>query len=89
MDNPAEIPASWAPWLPIAGSLLRAILAAGGAAGITWAQAVTASQAEQILGALAIALSGLWSVMQKIQANRAIQEAAAQPPRMTPPALPV
>lgn len=89
MDNPAEIPASWAPWLPIAGSAIRFLGVAMAAAGVTWARAVTGSEAEQIGYSMIAVLAGVWSVWQKIQANRAIQEAAAQPPRMTPPALPV
>lgn len=74
---PAEIPSAWAAYGPILAGVVRAILAAVGAAGFTWAQAITGSQVEMAVGAAMMLAAALWSIWQKISAAREARRLAA------------
>lgn len=69
--KPTELPSAWSAYAPILAGVLRAILAAAGAAGFMWAQTVTGDQIEMAVGAAMILGSAVWSAWQKIQAIRA------------------
>ena len=53
----------------IVGSLVRALLASMGGASL-----VSDSQTDQIIGAVGVLVSVAWSVYQKYQAQRAIEQ---------------
>lgn len=86
-DQPA-MPTAWQAYLPLVTSLVRTLLAVVGSAGFMWAQTVSASQVEMIVGASMVLASAVWSAIQKIQAQRALNVAAANSAGMTPPKLP-
>lgn len=65
-----EIPSAWSAYGPILAGVVRAILAAIGAAGFTWAQSVTGSQIEMAVGAAMMFAAAMWSIWQKIAAAR-------------------
>jgi len=68
-----DVPSAWSAYLPILAGVLRAFLAALGAAGFTWANAVTGSQIEMAAGAAMMLGAAVWSAWQKIQAVRKSQ----------------
>lgn len=76
MSDINQIPSAWSAYLPILTGLLRAILAALGAAGFTWAQAVTGSEIEMATGAAMMFGAAVWSAWQKISALRAARRQA-------------
>lgn len=73
---PNELPSAWAAYGPILAGVIRAILAAAGAAGFMWAQTVTGDQIEMAVGALLVVGSAVWSAWQKIAAIRAARRLA-------------
>lgn len=87
-DNIPTLPASWAPYLPIATGIARKLLAVAGSYHVTWALAVTDSDVQMATGAAMIVASVLWSGWQKIRAQRALDAAAAAPAGVTIPKLP-
>lgn len=68
-----DVPSAWSAYLPILAGVFRALLAALGAAGFTWAQTVSGSQIEMAAGAALMLSAAVWSAWQKIQAIRASQ----------------
>jgi hypothetical protein len=72
-----EIPSAWAAYGPILAGIVRAMLAAVGAAGFTWAQAITGSQIEMAVGAAMMFAAAMWSIFQKIAAAREARRLAA------------
>lgn len=99
---PGEMPSAWAVYGPILAGVIRALLAAAGAAGVMWAQTVTGDQIEMAVGALLIVASAGWSAWQKVRAIRdsrrlataaAVQSAVAthqagEPVAVIPPSPP-
>jgi hypothetical protein len=77
MVTPPEIPSAWAAYGPILAGIVRAMLAAVGAAGFTWAQSVTGSQVEMAVGAAMMFAAAMWSIWQKIGAAREARRLAA------------
>lgn len=88
MSEKIALPESWKDYIPLVTSLVRWFLAAAGSAGVMWAQTVTADQTTQIVGILMMAASGVWSIVQKFQAAKALRVAAANPAGATAPNLP-
>lgn len=84
----AELPDGWSQYLPEVTSLIRLGLGAAGAAGVTWANTVSASGVEMIGGWALIGVSALWSLWQKRRAKKALAVAAAAPPAAVAPKLP-
>lgn len=68
-----EVPSAWSAYLPILAGVFRAVLAALGAAGFTWAQTVSGSQIEMAAGAAMMLGAAIWSAWQKVQQIRASQ----------------
>lgn len=80
-DDINQIPSAWNAYLPILAGFFRAVLAALGGIGITWASAVTGSQIEMAAGAALMIVAAGWSFWQKVAAMRAArrsQVASAQ-----------
>jgi len=77
MSDINQVPSAWSAYLPILAGLFRAILAALGAAGFTWASAVTGSQIEMAAGVVMMLGAAVWSAWQKISAVRAARRSAA------------
>lgn len=73
---PGELPSAWAAYGPILAGVIRALLAAAGAAGFMWAQTVTGDQIEMAVGAALIVASVVWSAWQKVQQIRASRRLA-------------
>ena len=67
------VPSAWAAYLPIVAGVFRALLAALGAAGVTWASAVTGSQIEMAAGTAMMVGAAVWSAYQKVQQIRQSQ----------------
>lgn len=76
MPDDNQIPSAWSAYLPILAGVFRAVLAALGAAGFTWASAVTGSQIEMAAGAAMMLGAAVWSAYQKISALRAARRQA-------------
>ena len=72
-----ELPSAWSVYAPILAGILRALLAAMGAAGFTWAQSVSGSQIEMAVGAALMLAATLWSIWQKVHAAREARRLAA------------
>jgi hypothetical protein len=97
-----ELPSAWQAYGPILAGVIRALLAAAGAAGFMWAQTVTGDQVEAVVGALVIVAAAVWSAWQKIKQIRdarrlataaAVQsahatQAAGEPVAVIPPSPP-
>lgn len=83
-----QLPSAWAAYLPLVTGLVRAILAAAGGAGFTWALAVNADQIQMAVSGAMILASALWSFWQKLQAMRALRRAATSPMTAPTPKLP-
>jgi ABC-type nickel/cobalt efflux system permease component RcnA len=86
--NTAQLPETWQAYVPLATALVRTLLVAAGSAGFMWAQTVSASDIQMGVGMAMIIASGCWSLWQKIQAQRALRQAAAAPMLVPPPKLP-
>lgn len=84
----AQLPPTWQDYLPLVTSIVRTLLGVAGGVGFTWAQAVSASQVQMAVSAAMILASAAWGVWQKIQAQRALRQAAATPVVTVPPKLP-
>jgi len=84
----AKLPDTWQAYLPLATALARTLLATAGGVGFTWAQAVTADQVQMGVSAAMILAAGLWSLWQKIQAQRALRQASTNPISAPTPKLP-
>ena len=87
-DNPGVMPDSWSVYVPLVTSLVRSLLGIAGGAGFTWALAVNASQVQMAVSAAMMAGAAIWSFWQKIQAQRALNKAAAAPAHTAPTTLP-
>lgn len=81
------VPASWTPYMPLVGTLVRAALTAVGTWNVAWAQSVTADQMQQIVGVVMVLAALVWSAWQKAQAQKRLDTAAASMPG-PPPKLP-
>lgn len=88
MSDVPALPSAWSAYLPLVTSLVRALLAAAGGAGFTWALAVNASQVQMAVTAAMMAAAAIWGFWQKIQATRALRKASVQPAGVPPPQLP-
>lgn len=84
----AQIPSAWAVYLPLIAALARTLLAAAGGVGFTWALTVNADQVQMAVSAAMAVAAAVWSLVQKVQATRALRIAAANPPGVTAPKLP-
>lgn len=88
MPEDSQITSGWAPYLPLIASLIRTLLTVAGGAGFTWALTVNADQIQMAVSSAAALAGAVWSIVQKIRAQRALQVAAANPATATPPKLP-
>lgn len=74
----SDLPESpWAAYGPIITGQIRAILILLGTFNITWAQAVTASQIQQIVGVILVVGPMIWSAYQNYKARKNAKEAAS------------
>lgn len=76
VEPTANLPSAWSAYVPILAGVVRALLAAAGAAGVMWAKTVTGDQVEMAVGAAVIVASVIWSAVQKIRALRAARRLA-------------
>lgn len=76
VNDDYKVPSAWTAYMPILAGLFRAVLAALGAAGFTWASAVTGSQVEMAAGAAMMVAAALWSAWQKVRAVQAARRQA-------------
>ena len=79
MTDPLPGPAVDSPWAaygPILTGQIRAVLVVLGTFNITWAQSVTASQIQQVVGAILVIGPMVWSAYQNWSARRNAKEAA-------------
>jgi len=86
--NTAQLPQTWQAYLPLVTSAVRWLLAVGGGMGLTWAQTVSASEIQMYVSFAMVISSLAWSQWQKLQAQRALRQAAAAPMLVPPPKLP-
>lgn len=77
MTDMNQIPSAWSAYMPILAGLFRAVLAALGAAGFTWASAVTGSQIEMAVGVAMMLAAAVWSAYQKIVSLREARRLAS------------
>ena len=68
-----DVPSAWSAYLPILAGVFRALLAALGAFGVTWANTVTGSQIEMAAGAALMLGAAAWSAWEKVQSLRKSQ----------------
>jgi hypothetical protein len=83
-----KIPPAWEIYLPHIASLVRLTLSVLGSAGFTRALTVTASEIEMAVSIGMILVAGIWGLIQKSRADRALQQAAASPGGSVAPRLP-
>jgi ABC-type nickel/cobalt efflux system permease component RcnA len=86
--DPDALPSAWQAYLPLVTSLVRSVLGVLGGAGFTWALTVNDSQLQMIVSALMVLAAAVWSFYQKLQAQRALREAAVAPASAPAPHLP-
>jgi hypothetical protein len=86
LDN--AVPTAWQVYIPMLTSLARDGLNLAGTAGFTWALGVNGSQVEMAVSAVLIVTGVVWGKIQKWQAQKALNVAAASPAGTTAPALP-
>ena len=84
----AQVPTAWQVYIPMLTSLARDALNLAGSAGFTWALTVNASQVQMGVCAAMIVASVVWGKIQKYQAQKAINTAAASPKNAPAPKLP-
>lgn len=76
MSDLPPVPDSWSVYVPILAGFARAVLAALGGVGFTWALAVNADQVQMGVSAAMMLAAAGWSAWQKIAAIRKAHQAA-------------